>query len=1008
MKKFLLLLAVPAFLLSACNAKDGPAVLYIENNIIPQPQQLLGGTTGQPVLDLKLHAEGKNVNVERLSFTAVGPSADGTTDSVQSLAIYLTGSLLATNNPIALASRSACPQAMPHTFCAQFPSSILSLSKGSTARLLVKPVINTDTEGAQSMQAAYAQFMVSNLANSIVATVQNTPLLQNNGDSTASGEIIVGRSNAGPNVNIVGSKNKIVLSKITSITNASPDANGTAIPVGTDRAIGQFKFTAAANNNAKNGVNQAQISDLLLSVAAQNVSLGTNSFFIYNKANPTAKKSCSVIAGPPGTVSSSSSSGGPIGDTSSVGIFNATNGLLQVHCASMESGPINTSINPAQNITLVLEADVFDAQVDSTAPSSLDVSLYNVHTYREGTADTFGIHDSHIQWYDRDNGGSFTGQRWADIDLNGGNTIISTRYVGGSPTSSSSAQSSMTSQPSSVWSSSSQMSAQSSVQTTPRVNIMQLHGPITDTVVANQTGVTLMRFEVRASNKPIRLTHMKFRGPAGNTLHSMSNYQLWSDENSDGYVDTIIASNPTISFGILTFFMDGYDMQNGPIKTMEVKGTVNTSFAQSTFQLILGTTNGDIAAEEILSGESLDAGVAVNGNCPSTCGFWVSTADATIYTLRKSGDLYVSKSITPIRNRQLLGGTLENEILRLKLHAEYEAIDVTKLVFTASGANAGTFSTNVQQLELYKAGATTPFAVATPTGCGGAHANSMCANMNNKQLVLQKGSDADVLVRPRLNSDTEGSISGQNITISIDKDASRVSARGLVSSSNLVANDNDTLAEGEVFIGRAWDAGPNMSINGTSHVVTYSKFVSITNANPDADGTAIPTGSNRPIGQYKFSAAMNNNSKNGTNDADIYGIIFNVTATNVLVHSGSFRVYNKANVSIKATCSVVAGGETGNLTVLCTDLIDHPVDTSVDSGEDVTLVLEAAILNPKINAAQLSILKVSLNNFEAKTAAEFSPTGSHIKWFDRDNVTSTQFLWIDYPETTINSTQYAG
>jgi hypothetical protein len=257
-----------------------------------------------------------------------------------------------------------------------------------------------------------------------------------------------------------------------------------------------------------------------------------------------------------------------------------------------------------------------------------------------------------------------------------------------------------------------------------------------------------------------------------------------------------------------------------------------------------------------------------------------------------------------------------------------------------------------------------------------------------------------------------------------------VRARGLLSSNDLDRNDADATPEGEVFIG-AGTAAANAAMRGSFNDVVLSKVTSITNADPNANGTAIPTGTQRAIAQFKFSTAAANNLKNGTNKWTLSGVIFNVNATNVQLGSGdnkllassTFKVYNKADPTVKHTCtaagtSVSGNGASGSLVVLCSGFRDTTsvpgkaaslVNTEIDPGTDATIVLEAHVVNAKISNASTSTLQVSLQGInENPIETVFGSSNSHVVWLDKDNSTTTIFNWIEYPDTSVNGTSYNG
>ena len=223
-----------------------------------------------------------------------------------------------------------------------------------------------------------------------------------------------------------------------------------------------------------------------------------------------------------------------------------------------------------------------------------------------------------------------------------------------------------------------------------------------------------------------------------------------------------------------------------------------------------------------------------------------------------------------------------------------------------------------------------------------------------------------------------------------------------------------------MFIGTA-TAAANAYIRGGFNEVVLSKVTSITNADPNANGTAIPTGAGRQIAQFKFATAAANNTKNGTNKWTLSGVIFNVNATNVLLGTGDqtstttsdFKLYNKADPTVKNTCvanKVTTSGS--NLLVTCEAIpARSSVNTEIDPGTDATFVLEAEVANGKISNASTSTLQVSLQQYTDNPKATVFGTGStdsHLVWNDKDNGGSTIFKWVEYPDTTINGTSYNG
>jgi len=580
-----------------------------------------------------------------------------------------------------------------------------------------------------------------------------------------------------------------------------------------------------------------------------------------------------------------------------------------------------------------------------------------------------------------------------------------------------------------------------------------------DTAVENAKDVNLFRFEARAGEaEDILFTKAIFESGSG-SLNNGQNYALWVDTDGDGSVDTILEDGVATQSSQISFTDlagGGYVVPAEETVVFEVHSDISSSLTNNDLQIRFdtGSTVTYIEAEELDDGSNL-SNIKTDGTCrdsngsaAASCDVVVTTVFSQLFSLIGQGDLFVTKDSSPLRSRQLLGGTLGEAILRLELHAENEPIDVTDIQFTSSGSTA----TSIDRLELYRDGESTKFAEATKGGCGSAAkldhnpsvagdqigsgtVTTFCVNMENEQLVVPDGADIDVIVRPRLKTDQQGGVTNQIISLFLGSGSSVydnvvVQARGSESSNDLTMSDEDGVAEGEIFIGAdtaTSNSNKNAYIVGSKNVSVLSKITSITNANPDANGTAVPTGISA-IGQFKIAAAAHNNSKNGDNDVVLSGIVFNVNATNVSIADGSFKLYNKADQTKKVVCddmdltgtSIASSVASGTMLVQCIGLAADAMDTQIDEGTDTTFVLEADVTNPNNQAGNggVSVLQVSLSNFDDIGRSPFGSQGaatnrSHIQWFDSDqnsgyfgSTTAAVFNWVEYPETSVKSTSY--
>jgi len=553
----------------------------------------------------------------------------------------------------------------------------------------------------------------------------------------------------------------------------------------------------------------------------------------------------------------------------------------------------------------------------------------------------------------------------------------------------------------------------------------------TVTSVKNAKNVNLLRFEARAGEaKSILLTKLTFDAESG-SLNNGTNYALWVDTDADGKVDTVLDSGVSSQSNAITFddlTGGGFVLDKEETTLFEVHSDIAGALTNTDLMLKFATgSTSYIEAETVDRGTSLSGIKTNSAACGSTtCEITVLTKRSTNFSLVNQGDLFVSKDTTTLRNRQLLGGALGEAILRLNLKAQNEPIDVTNLHFTSSGGTA----TAISRLELYKDGATTPFQTATECPSTesvqntwqGTTVRSFCAKMQSQQLVVPKDGEVKILVRPLMKADTDGATSGQVVQLFIDPTrvannttgSGAVRARGVDSSNDLNANDADASNEGEIFIGTT-SVATNAIISGARNDTVLSKITSITNASPDANGTSVPTGIAN-IGQFKIAAAQHSNDR-GANKVTLSGVTFNVSAQNVAIEYNTMVLYNKADSTITASCTptTLAGtaiitSASGSFLVKCNNLIaGSSVNTAIDRGTDQTFALRANVTNPKVLSTATSTLQVSLTNFNDISKSTYGPTTSHFNWFDLGtgpDSSSSEFMWVEYPETNVNSTSY--
>ena len=524
----------------------------------------------------------------------------------------------------------------------------------------------------------------------------------------------------------------------------------------------------------------------------------------------------------------------------------------------------------------------------------------------------------------------------------------------------------------------------------------------TETVVRNQKDVTLQRFEAFAESDMV-LTRVVVDAEQGSLLNA-ENYALWIDTDDNGIVDSILQSGALFDGNAVVFnnFLGGGvlipDHRSVAFEVHADIAAVGLS-EHMKLQLKFATSQSDYLAAERASDGAHITGIQTDGVCSGECNMIVVTVPSAIYTIRSQGDLFVTKDSTPVRSRQLLGGTLGDSILRLQFIAEYEPVSPVSLRFTASGSGVS----SVDSLELYQIGDTEPVAIATQGHCGDYPAQ-FCTG-SQKIFTVQKGSAHDLIIRPRMKSDVDGAVSGGDITLSLFAPDS-VIAVGEFSSNTLLINDADASQEGRVYIGSDRPA-VHHSITGNKNVVVLSKIVSITNVDPNADGTAVPSGTQRAIGQFKFETLAASNLKNGANKWTLTDILFDVDAINVDIDPDSFRLFNKADPTAVRSCDIVDADGSSLLHVACFGIDQSTVLSSIDPSSDATFVLSANVRNTQVISSATSSLQVSLSNFTNASVDGMASGLNHIHWTDLDAASNTGgFFWVEYHETTVRGTVY--
>jgi hypothetical protein len=226
--------------------------------------------------------------------------------------------------------------------------------KDLTRDILFRAAVKPDEEGAQSGDAVALTLPATTTAldKPVEATgsASQQLLSQNDGDSTAEGEIFIGQSTAGANSAITGPTHDVVKAAFAEVMNGSTVADGAPVPVGLN-VIGAFRFRAALSSVVI-GVHEATIESLAFTVSATNVRFSTGSFVLVNTLAPTIPAPCT--------------------ETSVTGAF-------RVVCSALEQSGVATSFSQGTSSVLALKGFIESSKVVPTGVSLLHVSLANVN-----------------------------------------------------------------------------------------------------------------------------------------------------------------------------------------------------------------------------------------------------------------------------------------------------------------------------------------------------------------------------------------------------------------------------------------------------------------------------------------------------------------------------------------------------------------------------------------------------------------------------------------------------
>lgn len=518
------------------------------------------------------------------------------------------------------------------------------------------------------------------------------------------------------------------------------------------------------------------------------------------------------------------------------------------------------------------------------------------------------------------------------------------------------------------------------------------------TIAQGQRNVTLLKFSAKAARQDAILTSLTFAPTVGSLLYADS-YTLLMDRTGTGKYDTVVQSNGKTDGGRLVFDALGGHGILIP-KDLTVRFALKANLVSTLGPVTLGVNFATDTAAFVEAQGSID-GIALtdietNGTCTdANCFIRVNTRATADINVVERGSLFVTQDAIPTPGHILLGGTVSTPLLRLRLHATGEDIDLRELRIDG-------ITNSVHSVLLYTVAAgqsiiphsATPFAQASNGQCENQSATRVCAILGLRTLVIPANQDVIVIVASAMKADTLGGRSGEQVTLSLaaatDRAGGAVFARGIGSNQELSQNNGDSAALGEVLIGTATPAA-NREILGRTNDTALATIATVSNAGP-ANETFIPTG-NVAIGSFRIDAAPHGNTMNGLNDVVLNTITFRVHAQNVQIDPAGYRLVSADDQNAALSCS--AAGTTGTISVTCANIENGAIRSRIPQGQFGTYRLMANVTNPAIaeGTSSLSVDLPILGNRSETNA---------IVWNDE----VTTFTWVDVPVTSVSSTMW--
>ncbi len=493
----------------------------------------------------------------------------------------------------------------------------------------------------------------------------------------------------------------------------------------------------------------------------------------------------------------------------------------------------------------------------------------------------------------------------------------------------------------------------------------------TKVAVKNEKNVSLLQFEAYTStSQDVLLTEVVFEAKSGSLLNA-SRYLLVVDTDGDYIGDTIV-DEAVAQIGQVRFnTLAGGGYVNPALQTVhyEVRADIASSLTNDTLQLKFETAFDGIQAETVSTGAPL-FGLDVNGSSPNSQIHLSISTDSVLVQLKNKGTIAIPPAGQVDQERLVLAGSLTPSLVTFEVRAQYEAADLTRFQILVTGEGV----TAIDRFNIYKIGEVTPFATATIAATGSdpveSFGTTFTARTLNGQAIVGDGMSQVFYVRAVLRADTEGAVAGSEFQVAIPPLS--IEARGVASSNELLS-------------------GPTSFIIGSRNTVTTAMPVNVTNRDPNANGTSVPTGVS-VIGSFSIDVAAHVNSADGLDKVVMHDFVFEVTTANVAIDPTSYYIFNMSDSSEIYAATEVVNTPTGVFLIFA-DAFEH-INATISSGQQQSYAVRANITNAKVLNTQTSTLQLKLLADESTWAAQDANT---------DEVFVGLYLEDEYGSTIFNS-----